>query len=421
VYSAREGVSAKQSLSLLVRRNIVGQAIPRTVVYLGLTSLFTDISSEMVSAILPLYAVFYLQMTPLAFGLLDGIYQGASGVVRIFSGVAADRWSRHKDVAAAGYGLSAAAKLGLLLAGSSIGGLGAWLLVDRSGKGIRTGPRDALISLASRPDQLAGSFAVHRALDTFGALCGPILAFAVLSLAPGRFDAIFVASFCIALLGLGIIVLFVENRPAGEAGRLRLRGNAGLATILRTRSYAVLLAVASALAVFTVSDGFLYLAIQRRMGLSAGIFPLLYVVTSLFYFVLAIPMGRLADRIGRVRVFVGGYALLPIVYLAVLAPELGYALGLAALFLFGAYYAATDGVLAALGSSLLPPAARASGLSVLSTAISVARLVASVLFGAIWTVGGIELAVMTYAVAIVAAVVLGALALRGIGVQGARA
>jgi MFS family permease len=173
--------------------------------------------------------------------------------------------------------------------------------------------------------------------------------------------------------------------------------------------------------VFTVSDGFLYLAIQRRMGLSAGIFPLLYVVTSLFYFVLAIPMGRLADRIGRVRVFVGGYALLPVVYLAVLAPELGYALGLAALFLFGAYYAATDGVLAALGSSLLPPAARASGLSVLSTAISVARLVASVLFGAIWTVGGIELAVMTYAVAIVAAVVLGGLALRGIGVQGARA
>ena len=186
--------------------------VSRNVLGLGLTSLFTDISSEMVSAVLPLYFISILRMTPLQFGVVDGLYQGVSALVRLAGGLAADRSRRYKEVAALGYGLSAFCKLGLLAAGGLWTLLAALMVVDRTGKGIRTAPRDALISLSSRPEQLGTAFGVHRAMDTAGAMIGPIIAFALLSLAPMAFDAVFVTSFCFALIGLGVLLLFVQNR-----------------------------------------------------------------------------------------------------------------------------------------------------------------------------------------------------------------
>src|SRR5215471_1751510 len=126
--------------------------VSRNVVNLGLTSLFTDISSEMVSTILPLYLVFFLKFTPIQFGILDGLYQGGASLIRLLGGAAADRSQRHKEVAGVGYALSALSKVGLLV-GSSGGPLTAGaLFIDRTGKGIRTAPRDALISLSSPKD-----------------------------------------------------------------------------------------------------------------------------------------------------------------------------------------------------------------------------------------------------------------------------
>ncbi|MGH9024022.1 MAG: MFS transporter, partial [Acidimicrobiia bacterium] len=181
------------------------------VLALGFTSLLTDVSSEMVNAVLPIYLVFQLGFSPMQFGLFDGAYQGITGLLRIAGGIIADRRRRYKEVAGIGYALSAGCKLGLLVsnAWSLTTGL---LLVDRTGKGLRTAPRDALISLSSRPEHLAGSFGVHRALDTAGALLGPVLAFVLLAAAPAAYDSIFVASFCVALVGLGVLVLFVRNR-----------------------------------------------------------------------------------------------------------------------------------------------------------------------------------------------------------------
>ena len=120
-------------------------ALNRTVWALGLTSLFTDISSEMVACILPVYLVLHLGLSPLAFGVIDGLYQGAAALVRIAAGVLADRWRRHKEIAAAGYGLSAACRLLILAAGSTWSTIAGVVAVDRLGKGIRTAPRDALI------------------------------------------------------------------------------------------------------------------------------------------------------------------------------------------------------------------------------------------------------------------------------------
>src|SRR5215216_3723551 len=217
MYVTREtfqGVSLKRGFG--VSRNVVG---------LGFTSLFTDISSEMVSAVLPMYLVLFLRLSPLQFGLVDGLYQGVGALVKIAFGFAADRLARHKEVAFLGYALSAVCKIGLIAVGSAWGLLAAVVIADRTGKGIRTAPRDALISLSTPPSQLGLAFGVHRALDTCGAMIGPLIAFGLLSMLPNAFDAVFVASLSFAVIGLGVLGLFVENRamlaPAGHAPSLR--------------------------------------------------------------------------------------------------------------------------------------------------------------------------------------------------------
>ena len=395
---------------LLRLRGRSGKRVARNVLLLGLVSFFTDISSEMVSTILPLYLVYTLGFTPLQFGVVDGLQQGAAALVRVAGGFAADRTRRHKEVAWAGYGLSALSRLGLLFA-QSVSALGALVFVDRTGKGIRTAPRDALISLSTEREGLGAAFGVHRALDTAGAMLGPLLAFGILWAAPGEFDAIFVVSFCVALVGLAILGLFVENRaePAPDADRVSL---AAAARLFGTRRFATLVLVAAALALVTVSDGFLFLALQRHLDFEARLLPLLFVGTAFVYMSLAIPVGRLADRVGRGRVFVAGYVPLLAAYGLLLLPSGGSPEIALFLALLGLYYAATDGVLMALASASLPPALRGSGLAMLVTATSVGRLFASILFGTIWTWTDVETAIAVYAVGLVAAMAVAAAALR---------
>ena len=160
-------------------RRVRGRRVARNVVLLGVVSFFTDISSEMVATILPLYLVYTLGFTPLQFGVVDGLQQGAAALVRVAGGFAADRTRRHKEVAWVGYAISAFSRLGLLVA-QSVSALGALVFLDRTGKGIRTAPRDALISLSSERDELGTAFGVHRALDTAGAMLGPLIAFNLL-------------------------------------------------------------------------------------------------------------------------------------------------------------------------------------------------------------------------------------------------
>jgi MFS family permease len=385
-------------------RRVLGEGVGRNVINLGLTSLFTDISSEMVSTILPLYLMFYLRLSPLEYGFVDGLYQGASAIVRVFGGYAADRWQRYKEVAGIGYALSAVCKLGMLAVGPAWTALAAIVLVDRTGKGIRTAPRDALISLSTDARYLGVAFGVHRALDTCGAMLGPLIAFAVLSVLPNAFDLIFIASFCAAVVGVGVLGLFVENRaPRPSPSRARPIAWREAFALLRRPGFRGLVVAGSLLAVATMSDGFVYLVLQRRLTFTASFIPLLYVITALFYLLLAVPAGRLADRLGRARVFIGGYVLLLLVYVGLLLPTVGPLELLLALLLFGAYYAATDGVLMALASEVLTGELRTSGMALLTTATGLARLLASLAFGAIWTWWGAEAAATTFLIVLIAA------------------
>jgi MFS family permease len=411
MYQVSDSVALLRGHRRLLSRAPSRRRVARTVVLLGLTSLVTDVSAEMVATVLPLYLVAIGGFTPLAYGVIDGIYQGATSLVGLAGGFVGDRLRRHKTVAASGYGLSAVAKLLLATAGTAVSGVAAIVLLDRVGKGIRTAPRDAMISLSTPPERLGAAFGVHRALDTTGAVLGPIVAFAILAIAPLAFNSLFVVSFCIAVVGVAILVLLVEperlSPDASEPGRPpSLRGALGLLRIARYRS---LLVAGAALSLATASDAFVFLTLQEKLDLGASLFPLLFVGSSGVYMVLAVPVGRLADRIGRGRVLIGGYGLLLGVYGALLVPAGGWIVLVVALGLLGAYYAATDGVLMAFGSAVVPDAVRGSGLALLRTATSVARLVASLLFGALWTLWGADTAVACFGAGLLVAMALASL------------
>nr|WP_231727648.1 MULTISPECIES: MFS transporter [unclassified Rathayibacter] len=379
------------------------------VIALGIVSLLTDISSESTAAILPFYITAALGMSTLAYGFLDGLYQGVSAFVRIGAGWTADRTDRPKLVALAGYGLSMLARLGLL-AGSGPAALTAVVAVDRVGKGIRTAPRDAMISASSDSGSLARSFGVHRMLDTVGATIGPLLAFVVLLLVPDGYSTVFVVSAAFATLGVVVLLLFVPDlrtRAPGTPTRARLPWRR-----LGDRRPRRLLLAAGLLGVLTVGDGFVYLVLQSRSGFAAQWFPLLYVGTNAAYLALAIPFGRLADRWGRARMFAAGHVLLLAVYVLGASPASGLPATLACLLLLGAFYAATDGVLAAVAGSSVPVEIRASGIAAAQTVVAVARLIASVGFGALWLWLGREGAMIAVAVALVAALPVAVLLLR---------
>ncbi|GGS99529.1 MULTISPECIES: MFS transporter [Streptomyces] len=367
------------------------------VLVLGTVSLITDVSSEMVTAVLPLYLVTTLGFSPLAFGTLDGVYNGVGALVQLTGGHLADRVRGHKLLAGLGYGLSALAKPLLLVAGS-IGALGAVLALERTGKGLRTAPRDAMISLSTPVARQGRAFGVHRAMDTTGAMLGPLAAFLILSVAADGYDAVFGVSACVAVLGVLVLVLFVpgrRQRPAAPPGAVadadgglapvRVREALALLRLPRLRSLA---GCAALLGLTTVSDAFLYLLLQRRAEVGEEWFTLLPLGTAAVFLLLAVPLGALADRVGRHTVFLAGHGALLTAYgLLLWAPATPLLVPLV-LALHGVFYAATDGVLPAALAGVVPEHLRASGLALVGTGQALARFGCSLGFGAAWTLWG---------------------------------
>lgn len=359
--------------------------VPATVFTLGAVSLLTDISAEMVTAFLPLYLLYTLHLGYAQFGLLDGLYSAATALLRLVGGQVADRWQQPKMVALAGYGLSAVTKLAFPAVGPSTAGVGVVLAADRAGKGLRTAPRDALISFAVPPGDLGRAFGVHRAMDTTGAMLGPLVTFAILVTLGTAAEPVFVVSFCFALLGVIVLACFVQERRAARTTPSRAVSLRDMAGLLHRPPLRRLTVTAALLGAVTVSDAFVFVVLQQSTGVSLGVLPLLPVGTAVVFLLTAAPLGRLADRVGRWPVFLAGHLLLLGVYLLLLAPGESaartWSLIAVVLTLHGLFYAATEGVLAAAAAALVPEELRGSGLAVVQTVQALARLVSSVAFG----------------------------------------
>lgn len=393
------------------------RTVSSTVLTLGVVSMLTDISSESVAAILPLYITGVLGLSTIAFGFLDGIYQGVSAFARVAAGYTSDRVEQPKWVAFTGYAVAAVARVGLLFV-SGFTAIMAVITADRVGKGIRTAPRDALITATSRADNLGTSFGVHRMLDNIGAAVGPLLAFLILLIIPDGYQTIFAVSLAFALIGVAILAFVVPNvRTGARAGRQAATTDAapkrrfdwGVITAGPMRR---VLAAAGILGLLTIGDGFVYLVLQSRSDFAAQWFPLLYVGTNVAFLAFAIPLGRLSDRVGRAKVFVWGHVALLAAYVTAALPLADIAATILCLIFLGTFYAATDGVLSALAAQLTTPETHATGIGAAQTVVALARFLSAVGFGFLWFAIGREASVLVVAGVLLVAIPCVALLLR---------
>jgi predicted MFS family arabinose efflux permease len=236
-------------------------------------------------------------------------------------------------------------------------------------------------------------------------MLGPVVAFAILGSIRNGFDVVFVTSLCLSILGVAVLAFFVENRRRDReaSGPDRVTVAAAL-SLLEKPAFRHLAIAALLLGGLTISDGFIYLSLQRQAHIPAGAFPLLYVMTSAAYLLFAIPVGRIADRTGRFPVFIAGHALLLAMYAGLVGLEGGWPLVVLTLVLLGLYYAATEGILMALGSALLPESLRTSGLAILMTSLALSRILGSAVFGLGWSRFGLRMTVVGYMVGLAAAI-----------------
>ena len=198
-----------------VKEKILG--LPKNIFFFGLTSLFNDFSSEMVFSVFPAFFTAVLHAGAESLGLVDGIAEAASNLFKIYSGSLSDRFQRRKPLVVAGYALSVATRPFYIIV-STVGGALGLRFLDRVGKGLRDAPRDAIISLSTPQEELGRSFGYHRAMDTIGAILGPLVAYAILRCYPAGFSFVFLAAFVVGILAL-LMLFVISDVAAGPPAR----------------------------------------------------------------------------------------------------------------------------------------------------------------------------------------------------------
>ena len=351
------------------------------IILLGLTSFFTDISSEMIYPLVPFFLIDKLGASKSIVGLIEGIAESVASLLKIVAGYISDRLRNRKGLTIVGYASSAIGKLMLYIATAWGMVLGA-RVVDRLGKGIRTAPRDALIADSSVEGKRGASFGLHRALDTSGAVVGVLLAyFFFTSLAKGDYARVFLLSFVPAVIGV-VLLFFVRETKPKESKQVQLPS---LRWNILPRKLQLFLLVAFLFTLGNSSNTFMLLR-ATNLGFTPATAILLYLVYNVVYGTISYPAGRLSDKIGRKRLLVAGYAFYGIVYLGfalVNAPEQAWILW--ALFgLYGLYIGFTEGVEKALISDLAPANLRATAIGLHATIIGIGLLPASFIAGQLW-------------------------------------
>lgn len=353
------------------------QSVPRQVWILGFVSFFNDIASEMLYPILPIFLTQTLGAPVAAVGLIEGVAEGAASVFKGIFGRLSDKTGKRKSFVIAGYSSSAFSKVVIAL--STV-----WPFVflgrvlDRFGKGVRTGARDALLLDASTEKNRGLVFGIHRSLDSAGAVIGPLLA--VLMLHAGH--SIRAILWIAALPALASILLFVfvkeaKRQPQGSLKVLQfsLRGF--------TREFRWLLLALLIFSVGNSSDAFLILR-AKSLGMSLTFVVLAYVLYNVVYTILSVPAGKVSDWLGAKRVMIVGILIFALVYL-------GFALDRQSFFIwplfavYGAYIALTDGVSKALASQFIAKDQSAGAFGTMQMLMGLGTLLASLIGGLLWS------------------------------------
>ncbi|HZZ91351.1 MAG TPA: MFS transporter [Usitatibacter sp.] len=356
-------------------------AIPRGVWVLGFVSLFMDVSSEMIHALLPLYLTVVLGSSALTVGLIEGVAESTALIVKVFSGTLSDRWQSRKGLTAFGYGLAALSKpLFALATGPALVFVARF--IDRIGKGIRGAPRDALIADITPPEVRGAAFGLRQSLDTVGAFAGPLLAMALMLAWHDDFRAVFWVAVVPALLSFALVTAGVRE-PDGDparAGERRRMDFGGMGALGSAYWWVVAAAVALTLARF--SEAFLILR-AGNLGIDPAYAPLVLVAMNVVYSLAAYPVGRLADRMPARTLLLAGIAFLIAadVVLAIGTDAAWLGLGVA---LWGLHMGFTQGLLAALVAQYAPAHQRGTAFGFFNLAMGIAMLLASAAAGAMW-------------------------------------
>jgi MFS family permease len=358
-----------------------GRRIPRGVWTLGFVSLLMDTSSEMIHALLPLYMVGALGASVMFVGIVEGIAEATALIVKVFSGYWSDAWRQRKPLVVLGYGLAAFSKLAFPLA-PTLGWVVAARFADRVGKGIRGAPRDALVADLTPAGVRGAAFGLRQALDTVGAVAGPLLAVLLIAYFAGNFRAAFWVAVIPAALCVALLVFGVQEKHDGSAGNAPSKRVSWRDARRLDRHFHMITAIAFVLTLARFSEAFLVLRAQDA-GLGTSGAPWVMVAMSIVYAAVAFPAGRAADR---------GYptALLSAGLAALVASDIVLALAgsalavLAGAALWGLHMALTQGLLAALVAATAPGDLRGTAFGVFNLATGVALLMASTLAGYLW-------------------------------------
>lgn len=360
------------------------RSLPRNVWVLTATSFLTDVSSEMLTNLIPLYLANVLGVGTAIIGLIDGLAETTASLMKLYSGALSDRLGNRKWLTVAGYGLSTLAKPFLYFANAW-----GWVLgvrfADRIGKGIRTSPRDALLAGSIDEKQRGLAFGLHRAGDTAGAFTGLAIAALVIYLAQSgaaqltraTFQTIVLISFIPALLAV-LVLAFFAREVAGKA-----KASAPILSLEGMDSrFKTFLAAAVLFTLGNSSDAFIILRGQER-GLSVLQILGMLLTFNAVYTLLAGPLGALSDRIGRRKLIISGWLAYGLVYLGFAASQTGAHIWI--LFgLYGIYYAMTEGVAKAFVADLVPAERRGTAYGLYNAAIALTAFPASLAAGILW-------------------------------------
>jgi len=355
--------------------------IPAGVWALGFVSLFMDLSSEMIHALLPVYLVTAFGASMTDVGWIEGIAESTASIVKVFSGALSDWLGRRKLLAALGYGLAAVTKPVFPLAPSL-----AWLVaarfIDRVGKGIRGAPRDALVADLAPPALRGAAFGLRQSLDTVGAFLGPAAAIALMWASGDNFKFVFSVAIIPAVVSTSLVV-FAVGEPQRPADRrpIRFPLHTGEISQLSGAFWLVVL-IATLFALARFSEAFLILR-ARDAGLPLALSPLVLVAMNVVYALASYPAGVLSDRSGRLGLLAGGLLLL-IGADAMLANAAALSWVAAGIALWGLHMGLTQGLLSTLVADVAAPELRATAFGLFNLASGVAALAASLLAGALW-------------------------------------